>query len=89
MTVLSMKSPKYRVIKLKKKTQAQGFKDIQPGDILEFSTPLIAKYNYKHIVTVNVYKENGDKAVLTRTFNQLDKIIDNFELVELDEMETE
>lgn len=87
MTVILMNSPKYRVLNLINKTQAARFKDIKPGDILYFSTPLISRYSYKHIVKTIVLSEDGSKMIIEKTFNQLEKIIGNFKLEEIHELD--
>lgn len=81
-----MKSSRYRVISIVKKTGAYMFKDIQVGDVLEFSVPLEYAGSHKGISrTVSIKVANLRQANIAsyKTFNQLPRLLSYFELEEM------
>ena len=84
---ITMKSPKYRVINVLKQTKAKIFTDIKVGDIIQFSTPIeYAGSNRGNTYAVDVKIENlNNKDVSYKTFNQLPKLLEHFNLEEVEE----
>lgn len=80
-----MKSAKYRVMNILKKTNAKMFKDIEAGDILQFSVPLgYAGTGTGGTYAVDIKVENLSKpgSVTYKTFNQLPTVLGSFNLEE-------
>lgn len=75
-----MKSSKYRVVNILKKSSAKMFEDIEAGDIIQFSVPIKSSYSRATIKVENLSKPNN---VAYKTFNQLPSILRSFKLDEL------
>lgn len=83
-----MKSSKYRVLNILKKTNAKTFKDIEAGNILQFSIPLkYAGTGSSGTYAVSIKIENLSKPgnIAHKTFNQLPPILEHFKLEEIHE----
>lgn len=79
-----MRSNPHKVTKIKKKTRAQFFEDIEVGDVLIFQSsvrgPGRGRGTYAGtIVTMNQTKDTAK----AKTPNQLDDILENFTLEEV------
>lgn len=80
---IKMMSPKYRVLKILKRTNAKMFKDIRVGDIIQFSVPIRrAGGNRGKSYSVDIEVENLSRESNTayKTFNQLPKLLTSFEI---------
>lgn len=85
--MIMMTSNKYQVIQIKSKTQAEMFKHISPGDILQFSIPLqyagSGRGTHASYITIkNLSRDNNNIAY--KSFNQLPGLISKFELKEIE-----
>lgn len=84
-----MKSPKYRVIRILKKTKAEMFGEIEAGDIIQFSVPIErAGSNRGSTYSTNIRVRNISKSadqLAFKTFNQLPSLIEYFELEETED----
>lgn len=81
-----MRSSKYEVFNIIKKTNAKIFKDIEVGDILQFSVPLeYAGTGSGGTYAVDIRVENISKPgnIAYKTFNQLPSLLRHFELEEI------
>lgn len=80
--MIEMKSRKQRVIRVIKKTQAQMFKNIEPGDVLLFSIGIEnAGGGYRGTHASYIKVENVTKGESSyKSFNQLPTLLKNFEL---------
>ena len=79
-----MKSDYYEVISINYKTQAKFFKDVEVGDILQFSIPIeAAGSNSGSIYASYIRVENmskKDNNVTHKSFNQLPGLLKHFQL---------
>ena len=82
--LIVMKSSKYKVIDIRRKTQAQIFKNIKPGGLLQFSIPIeYAGSNRGKTYASYVKIENLNQEVENTThksFNELPRLLSYFTL---------
>lgn len=77
-----LKSEKYRVVKVKNKTTAKGFKEMKPGDIIQFSTVIEERRSgYSIDVKVENLSKPGNSA--SKTIVEIPKFIKNLVLEEV------
>lgn len=76
---IELKSKKYVVKGINKKTQAHMFKNIEVDDIIQLSTEVKFLGKYAAPVTVTNLTKNESS---TKTFNSLPLILSYFELIE-------
>lgn len=76
--VVTLSSNKYRVMKILKKTVAKGFKNIEAGDLIQFSTVIERHRDYAIYVTMENLTKDNEK--VKKTFNEITPLIANFEL---------
>lgn len=77
-----MKSSRFRVLNVLKKTQANIFKDIKAGDIVQFSTSLINSYGTATI-KMEIYSDDEEIKSVDKTARQLTSILACFNLEEM------
>ena len=83
--MIVMKSSEYVVIRIKGKTQAEMFKDVEVGDKLQFSIPLKHAGGSRGTHASYITAKNLTKNSLTkRSFNQLPGLLERFELEEVE-----
>lgn len=76
---IMMISERYRVMKIKKKTAAKMFKNVQVGDVLTFRTPIRrAGGNGGTYATGITTTLERTKESTVKTFNELPTILQNF-----------
>lgn len=78
---IMMTSERYRVMEIKKKTNAKMFKNIQLGDVITFKTPVKHAGGYGGTYATGIIttlERTNETAV--KTFNELPKILKNFTL---------
>lgn len=81
---IKMKSEKYEVIKIKKRTQAKVFKNVEPGDIVQFSIGIErAGSNSGTYASYITFENLTKKETARKSFNEMPKLIENFELAEM------
>lgn len=82
---IMMASKRYRVLRLLKKTQASGFKNIEAGDIIQFSVPLIKDHysSSRDFVKTTILTKNNIS--MEKTINQIQVVLESFELEEIHE----
>lgn len=80
-----MQSSVYEVVKIKKRSGAKMFKDLQVGNTIRFSVPVAyAGSNRGRTYTTGIKVECLETGAVTyKTFNQLPPVLENFELVEV------
>lgn len=79
---VKLKSEKYRVVKVKSKTTAKGFKEIEPGDIIQFST-VIEKRRSGYSIDVQVENLSKPGNSASKTIIEIPKFIKNLVLEEV------
>lgn len=77
-----LKSEKYRVVRVKSKTTAKGFKEIEPGDIIQFSS-VIEKRRSGYSIDVKVENLSKPGNSASKTIIEIPKFIKNLVLEEV------
>lgn len=79
---MRLASEKYRVVKVKNKTTAIGFKEIEPGDIIQFST-VIEKRRSGYSIDVKMENLSKPGSSASKTIVEIPKFIKNLILEEV------
>ena len=66
------------------KTKGEFFKDLLPGDIMEFSIELNSSPYYKPQVTVKAWRGDSFLGEFSNTFNKIANCLEYFNLKEID-----
>ena len=86
LTKIRMTSNMYKIVKIKKKTTAEGFKDFNVGDLILFETEMKYKVNARGGNYASYYKviNISNRTVTVKSQSEMTKIISSvFELEEL------
>lgn len=78
---IMMTSERYRVMEIKKKTNAKMFKNIQLGDVITFKTPVKRAGGFRgtNATWITTTLERTNETAF-KTFNELPEILKNFTL---------
>jgi len=75
-----LKSDTYQIIEIKKKTSSKFFKNLQLGSLLKFEVELKHVGSGDHGTYITATNINT-KETINKTFNQMARLLENFELV--------
>jgi hypothetical protein len=65
--MITLSSGELRIAAIKKKTRAELFSEVQPGDILRFSMPMDGYWNYaSHVRIENVTQGTSTRKTLAK-----------------------
>ena len=86
MIEIKLSSPKYKIVKLNRKTKAKGFCDLKVGDIIYFQTeiaPTGRNGNHLYAAVIDCLEATTNKYIGSFTYNSSPKYLNIFELEEV------
>ena len=74
-----------RCVSISKKSKAQGFKTLEVGDIVTFTTPIESVGRNSRGGTYSTYNRTGEEGY--QSFNMLGRLLKNYEFEQLNRVE--